>query len=290
MTSLIPNVKHFKVFGCAPSILLTTKFDKLSARSILVTFIGYDTQSKAYRVYDIVNEKVYISRNVRFNESVFGLAARHDPELVDDLDILLPQKIKPQSKPSIVNVTSENALPTDATSHSFSETTPSQTIAPYILEFTISDVDTTSTSPFSSSVLSLPPPPDEPTVESEWFETPTVDSTDINTPTSSDPIIENMPNSRPITSRSRRPLAYWKHYVSYNVGIPGNTFDCNEVELTDFMEEQLTFNKAFKTLECHASMVDELNSIHKNRTWTLVRLPHGAKSITCNWVFRVKEA
>lgn len=90
LTGLIPNVKHFRVFGCAASVLLTTRFDKLSARSLPVTFIGYDTQSKAYCVYDVVNKKIYISRNIKFNESIFELAAQYDPELVDDLDILLP--------------------------------------------------------------------------------------------------------------------------------------------------------------------------------------------------------
>lgn len=57
LTGLILNVKHFRVFGCAASVLLTTRFDKLSARSLPITFIGYDSQSKAYRVYDAVNKK-----------------------------------------------------------------------------------------------------------------------------------------------------------------------------------------------------------------------------------------
>lgn len=37
-------------------------------------------------------------------------------------------------------------------------------------------------------------------------------------------------------------------------------------------------------------MIEELNSIDKNDTWTLVPLPPWAKAITCIWVFWVKES
>lgn len=78
--------------------------------------------------------------------------------------------------------------------------------------------------------------------------------------------------------------------MSYSAEIPGITLNCYEVEIIDYMGEQLTFDKAIKILEWHMSMVDELKFIHKNRAWTLVKLPRGAKAITCKWVFRVKES
>lgn len=60
LTGLIPNLKHLRVFGCADSVLLTTLHDKLFAKVLPVTFIGYDTQSKAYRVYDTINMNPYL--------------------------------------------------------------------------------------------------------------------------------------------------------------------------------------------------------------------------------------
>lgn len=130
LTDLIPNVKHLRIFGCAASVLLTTRLDKLFARYLSITFIGYDTQSKAYRVYDVVNKKFYISRNVRFNESIFGFAARYNFELVVDLVILLPQNRKHQSR--TCSVSTKNALPTNDTPHSFSKTTSTHAIPPSI--------------------------------------------------------------------------------------------------------------------------------------------------------------
>lgn len=93
LTGLISNLKPLRVFGCAASVLLKTRHDKLFAKVLSVTFIVYDIQSKAYRVYDSINEIVYISRNVKFNESIFGLAARHGPDLIAILDIMLHPKM-----------------------------------------------------------------------------------------------------------------------------------------------------------------------------------------------------
>lgn len=62
-TSLIPNVKHLRVFNNAAFVLLAIKFDNFFARLLPFNFIGYDTHSKTYCVYDVVNEKMYITIN-----------------------------------------------------------------------------------------------------------------------------------------------------------------------------------------------------------------------------------
>jgi hypothetical protein len=36
-------------------------------------------------------------------------------------------------------------------------------------------------------------------------------------------------------------------------------------------------------------MNEEIESLHKNQTWELVKLPKGAKAIGCKWVFKKKE-
>ena len=36
-------------------------------------------------------------------------------------------------------------------------------------------------------------------------------------------------------------------------------------------------------------MQEEMESLHKNGTWDMVRLPKGKKSIRCKWVFKKKE-
>ena len=36
-------------------------------------------------------------------------------------------------------------------------------------------------------------------------------------------------------------------------------------------------------------MQEEMESLHKNRTWDMVRIPKGKKAIQCKWVFKKKE-
>lgn len=38
------------------------------------------------------------------------------------------------------------------------------------------------------------------------------------------------------------------------------------------------------------AMKEEMSSLHKNKTWELVKLPKGKKAIGCKWVYRKKEA
>lgn len=64
-----PKVHYLRTFGCAahvkkvgPGVL------KLSDRSIPGVFIGYEDNAKAYRVYDPVAKKLYVSRDVVFEE------------------------------------------------------------------------------------------------------------------------------------------------------------------------------------------------------------------------------
>jgi hypothetical protein len=37
------------------------------------------------------------------------------------------------------------------------------------------------------------------------------------------------------------------------------------------------------------SMNEEIDSVHKNQTWELVKLPKGAKTVGCKWIFKKKE-
>jgi hypothetical protein len=38
-----------------------------------------------------------------------------------------------------------------------------------------------------------------------------------------------------------------------------------------------------------AAMHDEINSVERNKTWELVKLPDGQQAIGLKWVFRLKR-
>ena len=82
-----PSVKHMRVFGCQTFILTPReKRRKWDPKARAGIFMGYEEVSKAYRVYDIEAKKVVISRDVNFDESVFGFSSLIDDEVLDNFD------------------------------------------------------------------------------------------------------------------------------------------------------------------------------------------------------------
>ena len=68
-----PDVSHFRVFGCmAYAHVPDCERRKLDTKSKKMRFVGYSLTSKGYRLFDEMNQKLYIRRDVEFNESDFG--------------------------------------------------------------------------------------------------------------------------------------------------------------------------------------------------------------------------
>ena len=64
-----PSAKHLRVFGCiCYTHIPKEKRGKLDEKTEKGIFLGYSTQSKGYRVYNIRTKKLIISRDVEFDE------------------------------------------------------------------------------------------------------------------------------------------------------------------------------------------------------------------------------
>lgn len=64
-----PAVKHLRTFRCVAYVeRVGPGVSKLSDRSVLGVFLGYEPGTKGYRVYDPVNDKLMVSRDVIFDE------------------------------------------------------------------------------------------------------------------------------------------------------------------------------------------------------------------------------
>ena len=64
-----PNVSHFKIFGSvAYAHIPDQKRTKLEDKSQKLVFIGYDEKSKAYKLYNPLEKKLVVSRDVEVNE------------------------------------------------------------------------------------------------------------------------------------------------------------------------------------------------------------------------------
>jgi hypothetical protein len=65
-----PKVHHLRTFGCVAHVKkIGPGVSKLTDRSVPMVFIGYETRTKGYRLYDPVAKKLHISRDVIFEES-----------------------------------------------------------------------------------------------------------------------------------------------------------------------------------------------------------------------------
>ena len=66
----IPNISHLRVFGCIGYVHIDKEErKKLDFKARKCIFLGYSLTKKAYRLYDVRQEKVICSRNVIFDEN-----------------------------------------------------------------------------------------------------------------------------------------------------------------------------------------------------------------------------
>ena len=64
-----PTVDYFRTFGCVAHVkLVGPGVTKLADRSRPGIFLGYEAGTKGYRVYDPIGKRLYITRDVRFEE------------------------------------------------------------------------------------------------------------------------------------------------------------------------------------------------------------------------------
>ena len=64
------------------------------------------------------------------------------------------------------------------------------------------------------------------------------------------------------------------------------------VDNIEYIEEPSTYEEAVSCSDSGKWMIamqEEMESLHKNGTWDMVRLPKGKKSIRCKWMFKNKE-
>ena len=97
-----PSIQHLKVFGSISYYHIPDiKRSKLDAKARKGIFVGYATESKGYRIYDLTDSKIAISRDVTFDEGaywdwnaevkrhvdMFSEETRHDEVDIPEFDI-----------------------------------------------------------------------------------------------------------------------------------------------------------------------------------------------------------
>lgn len=75
-----PNYQKLRKFGCAcyPWLKPYTRH-KLQDRLIKCAFFGYSASQSVYLCYDLHNDRLYVSRHVQFDETVFPFSSKSKP-------------------------------------------------------------------------------------------------------------------------------------------------------------------------------------------------------------------
>ncbi|KAG7536804.1 Ribonuclease H-like superfamily [Arabidopsis suecica] len=64
-----PSVEHFKILGCVGHVHVSdVKRTKLDDKSVKCVLLGYSSESKAFKMYDPMEKRIHISRDVIFEE------------------------------------------------------------------------------------------------------------------------------------------------------------------------------------------------------------------------------
>ena len=65
------NLSHLKVFGCTCFVhVQASHHDKLDPRSMKCVFLGYSSTQKGYNCFNPVTNKIVVSRDVKFEETI----------------------------------------------------------------------------------------------------------------------------------------------------------------------------------------------------------------------------
>ena len=109
-----PSYSHLKVFGCLcyPLIPSVTR-NKLQPRSTPCVFLGYPSNHRGYKCYELSSRKIILCRHVIFDENTFPFSALNAP---------------PTSSYDFLDTSDTPFLKTDPTSSPLMTPTPNQVI------------------------------------------------------------------------------------------------------------------------------------------------------------------
>ena len=247
------SLKYLRTFGCKVYVYIPKcKRGKTDPKSFQGMFLGYSDESKGFRILDLRDNSICISRNVRFFEQekcVFEGPCEEDVFYLD----FLSRKGDVQPAPQVALPRPENVMGDDLSS-SNSDSEP--------------DVDNISTSTDGSlqSVGSR---------ASDYFPS-SANSSDSNEAEIEPAILPRR------SERARRPNVRLADYI---VNTAVASVSNQIIEIPNSIQEALLGPE--KHLWRRA-VNEELDSIKENGTWVLVEKPNNQKPIQSKWVFSIK--
>jgi hypothetical protein len=84
-----PSVDHLRIYGCIAYVHVPKKkWNKLQGRTMICIFTGYDSQSKTNKCFDFKIHKIIMSKDMVFEERMFGMFEPHNNETPTGITII----------------------------------------------------------------------------------------------------------------------------------------------------------------------------------------------------------
>ncbi|KAJ4777852.1 polyprotein [Rhynchospora pubera] len=270
-----PDYSLLRILGCL-CFPLTRPYNshKLELRSLPCVFLGYSSSQKGYRCLHLDTKKIYVSRNVVFDESNFPfkkMAQKTNSDAnvdVSDQICTMPLQISQPTQAQQLFGPTQLQNPVDAN--------PTQSVLPNILPHVSTSAATRAEppqTPQATLVPSTPPPPQlipattqptQQTIVSSSQPAPLTPSTSTN-------------SVHPMTTRTRDHTRKPRHFNDF------------VAHLASLETEPRSFNQANTLPAWREAMAVEIQALALNKTWTLVPPPADQKVIASKWIYKIKR-
>ena len=256
-TGKTPDISNLKIFGCVAYVHVPKeRRKKLDSRAIQCLFMDFDSETKAYRLYDQSRHKIIISQDVIFDETKVGLHHLKPSQPAENTVFSFSSQTDTKPRPLDLSEQTGSDEPTLADLGCVNSPTE---IWKQNLEAPSRHLNRTpdirvSTYPDDRSENELGPM--------------TTDQLPRPVPEPSGP-----PNCRYPTCL-RNPSLHLKDFWSF---------------YSELLDEPLTYADAVQQEGWRKAIQSEIDSIMKNKTWTITDRPTDHKPITAKWLFKIKR-
>jgi hypothetical protein len=304
----LPNYNMLRIFGCAcwPNLRPYNQH-KLSFRSKACVFLGYSSHHKGYKCLDMESGRVYISRDVVFDEAKFPFATNpsSNVEQPQNIPTTQPNRSSFSLNTNHVHLLPANPVPaalSDAEDHRRMSPEPLTGPAPTFLANAGAPASAprvhqaASESPPSTPRARDPPPDERAPVSSHH---PTEASTELplvgspREPSASwDPSpVRPAPAIHSGAAVPAAPAHRYETRLRNNIKQPkvrtDGTVTYSAVRTSD--EEPTCYTNAKSHPLWRSAMNEEFQALLQNNTWHLVPPRAGLNVIDCKWIFKLKR-
>jgi hypothetical protein len=279
-TGAKPSVEHFRIFGCLAHVHVPeAKRIKLDNRSFTCVLLGVSEESKGYRLYDPIAQKIIISRDVIFEEGTrWNWDASYEDQIQQRLewgDIDEVEIDEEENSDSGANDSDGGSAESDAVDEDLMASDTNNDA------ITGNEVAVTGEAEAAADAAVIG---DEDVVIAAEAELMNDTSNAAEGIMVSDTSIAEGSITRSSSRLQQKPRWMSDYVCSHQRYEEENEINMAVMQGAD----PINYEDAVASSRWRKAMDSEINSIEKNQTWTLTDLPAGAKKIGVKWLYKTK--